>query len=309
MESRAPKVSIVVPVYNAEKYLKKCLDSICSQTLKEFECILVDDGSKDESGKICDDYAAKDCRFIVIHKANGGVSSARNAALDVAKGEYIGFVDSDDWIESNMFQVLYEDAIVTDCEMVICSIAEEPVTFHDCFLSSKEARLTLFSQFGFQGYSPNKLTKRSAIGANRYNTNMSYYEDSEFFFHVLQSCHRIHWKTVPLYHYVKHEESVTSSYGFSPRSFMGLKELFALAEKESDKDIRRAIFGFIYINYLCKATDYVGQRDVDNDYFKTIAPLLKNKEYLYEMTFRQRIWRLVILSDPLKKLYWLIKKV
>ena len=100
--NRVPKVSIIVPVYKVEKYLRKCIDSIINQTLKDIEIILVDDGSPDNCGKICDEYAAKDTRIKVIHKENGGLSSARNAGMEVAEGEYIGFVDSDDWIESDL---------------------------------------------------------------------------------------------------------------------------------------------------------------------------------------------------------------
>ena len=94
-------ISIIVPVYNVEKYLRRCLDSILAQTFTDFECICIDDGSSDGSGKILDEYAEKDFRFVVIHKDNGGVSSARNAGLDVARGEWLAFVDSDDWVEKN----------------------------------------------------------------------------------------------------------------------------------------------------------------------------------------------------------------
>ena len=89
-------VSIVVPIYNVEKYLKKCIDSIINQTYKNIEIILVDDGSTDNCGKICDEYTKTDNRIVVIHKKNGGLSDARNAGLDIAKGKYIAFVDSDD---------------------------------------------------------------------------------------------------------------------------------------------------------------------------------------------------------------------
>lgn len=99
-----PEISIIVPVYNVEKYIRRCLDSIQSQTFDDWECICVDDGTPDNSGKICDEYAAKDSRFVVLHKKNGGVSSARNAGLDAAKGKWICFCDSDDWEESNFFE-------------------------------------------------------------------------------------------------------------------------------------------------------------------------------------------------------------
>ena len=98
MEMTTPVLSIIVPVYNVEKYLARCIDSILAQTFTDFELILVDDGSTDNSGEICDEYAGKDPRIIVIHKENGGVSSARNHGLDIARGEYITFVDSDDQI-------------------------------------------------------------------------------------------------------------------------------------------------------------------------------------------------------------------
>lgn len=103
-------VSIIVPVYNAGAYLPRCIQSICSQTLTEIEVILVDDGSTDSSGKICDEYALKDSRITVIHKKNGGLVSTRQTGLKAASGEYVGFVDSDDWIEPDMYQSLYNTA-------------------------------------------------------------------------------------------------------------------------------------------------------------------------------------------------------
>lgn len=107
----SPKISIIVPVYNVEKYIRRCLDSIAGQTFTDWECICVDDGTPDASGKICDEYAQKDGRFVVIHKENGGVSSARNVGLDVAKGEYVTFCDSDDWVEKEMLEVFYNTAL------------------------------------------------------------------------------------------------------------------------------------------------------------------------------------------------------
>ena len=104
------KVSVIVPVYNVEDYIRECLDSLINQTLTDIEIILVDDGSKDLSGTICDEYAKKDCRIKVIHKENGGQSSARNAGLKVSTGEYILFVDSDDYIVENTLETLLNEA-------------------------------------------------------------------------------------------------------------------------------------------------------------------------------------------------------
>lgn len=128
-------ISIVVPVYNVEKYLKKCIDSLVSQTLNDIEIILVDDGSEDSSGKICDEYANRDNRIRVIHKKNGGLSDARNAGIQEATGEYIGFIDSDDWVTRDMYRSLYDVAINNDADIVQCNFIKvfsnnEP-TYHD----------------------------------------------------------------------------------------------------------------------------------------------------------------------------------
>ena len=101
-----PAISIIIPVYNAEKYLRRCIDSVLSQSFTDFELILVDDGCKEKSPQICDEYASQDTRVRVIHKANGGVSAARNDGLDIAKGEYITFIDSDDWVERDYLSTL-----------------------------------------------------------------------------------------------------------------------------------------------------------------------------------------------------------
>ena len=119
------KVSIIVPVYRAEKVLRRCLDSILNQTYKNIELILIDDGSPDISGKICDDYADKDSRVVVIHKKNAGVAAARNSGLDIATGEYCTFVDSDDYIEPFMYEHMMKIAMQYDCEVVMCDCVKE----------------------------------------------------------------------------------------------------------------------------------------------------------------------------------------
>lgn len=115
-----PLVSIVVPVYNVEDYLTECVESLLAQTLTEIEIILVDDGSTDRCPSICDDYAERDARIKVIHKKNGGLSDARNAGLAICKGEYIGFVDSDDTVESDMYELLYCNAKKYEADISMC---------------------------------------------------------------------------------------------------------------------------------------------------------------------------------------------
>lgn len=119
-----PKISVIVPVYNVAPYLKKCVDSIINQTFTDIEIILVDDGSTDESGTICDQYAQKDSRVKVIHKPNGGLSDARNSGLEVCSGEYIGFVDSDDWISPDMYETLIHFAVKEDLDVAMCGVLD-----------------------------------------------------------------------------------------------------------------------------------------------------------------------------------------
>jgi len=116
-----PQISIIVPVYNVEPYLRKCIDSIITQTFTDFECILIDDGSPDNCPAICDEYAAKDNRLFVIHQKNAGVSAARNAGLDIAQGELTGFVDSDDWLEPFALEKLYNKQKETNADIVVGS--------------------------------------------------------------------------------------------------------------------------------------------------------------------------------------------
>ena len=115
-------VSIIVPVYNVEKYLKRCLDSLINQTLSNIEIICINDGSKDCSGNILTEYALKDERIIVIDQENAGVSIARNVGMEVAKGEYIGFVDSDDWVDLDYFEKLYNSAKQNNCDIAVAGV-------------------------------------------------------------------------------------------------------------------------------------------------------------------------------------------
>lgn len=115
----SPKISIIIPVYNTEKYISRCVNSVIAQTFRDIEIILIDDGSIDNSGRICDEFAVRDARVHVIHQQNAGVSAARNAGIDAATGEWIGFVDSDDWIDANTYEVAYKVACEQNADMVV----------------------------------------------------------------------------------------------------------------------------------------------------------------------------------------------
>ena len=161
-----PLISIVVPVYNVEKFLCTCLDSILSQTYTNWEAILVDDGSKDNSGKISDEYAQKDHRIKVLHKQNGGVSDARQAGLDAAKGEYIIHADPDDWVEPKMLEELLHKAKEENADMVICDTIWEKGTITELHIerpTSLDNEIILCDLFDgkIHGSCWNKLVRRS----------------------------------------------------------------------------------------------------------------------------------------------------
>ena len=129
MSGREPKISVIVPVYKVEPYLRKCLDSIVNQTYRNLQIILVNDGSPDKCGAICDEYAAGDRQIEVVHQENGGLSAARNTGLKLANGDYIGFVDSDDWIELDMYEYLLANALKYQADIAVCGRVERYKTY------------------------------------------------------------------------------------------------------------------------------------------------------------------------------------
>lgn len=210
-----PKVSVIVPVYNAEKTLHRCVDSILAQTFSDFELILINDGSIDGSRKICDDYALKDFRVVVIHKENGGVSSARNKGLDVAQGEWITFVDSDDEYYDNTSLSLLHSQISENIGFIIggyvcCDEKGEIVyTINDNrekIISSIDGIRTYYNPiyYRYLGYTWIKLYNRAIITQNnlRFNEQIAYNEDG--LFHI-QYCSVMNGKiklfTQPFYKY------------------------------------------------------------------------------------------------------------
>lgn len=188
-----PKVSVIVPVYKAESYLHRCMDSLLAQTFTDFEVLLVDDGSPDCSGEICDEYAKKDTRVKVFHKENGGVSSARNIGLEYAKGEWIAFVDSDDWVESDFLEVFR--SLSDDVDMIHCGLQleEKPGKFVRYFVFHHKQRIKpieLLTPAYFSSCSVSYFYKRSLINCSglKFCTAIKYSEDRQFIIKYLSSC-------------------------------------------------------------------------------------------------------------------------
>ena len=208
-----PKISIIVPVYKVEKYLHKCIDSILAQTFKDFELILVDDGSPDNCGKICDEYAKRDNRIVVVHKENGGQASARNRGIDIARGDYIGFVDSDDWIEADMYEVLYNICDTYGCDIANCSSiihfknrtqinGGHKLTIH----TREEAMKVMLEGELYDEVVWTKLIKRDLLNDIRFKEGIMY-EDTDFTYKVIDKANSIGCIGEAKYNYIKREES------------------------------------------------------------------------------------------------------
>lgn len=216
------KVSIIVPIYNAQKTLERCIESILNQDFSDFELLLIDDGSKDDSGKICDVYAKKDHRVRVIHKENSGVSASRNLALQEAKGEYLQFLDADDWITPNATRLLVESLEQNHCDMVIADfyrVIKERLSHkgsidEDGVLSREEfANFMMENPADFYyGVLWNKLYKKSIIEKQQLcmNPKISWCEDFMFNLEYIRHCENIFVLQVPIYYYVKTKGSLVS---------------------------------------------------------------------------------------------------
>lgn len=215
MNHDKPLISIIVPVYNVADYLPRCLDSIVAQTYRALDIILIDDGSTDHSGDICDQYALTDCRIRVVHQPNGGQSSARNAGLDVAKGDYIAFVDSDDMVSADYIEVMYRNLIDYDADISEVAFVKCPpdqaavldITSHTTYqYSSEEAIESTLYQKRLDTGVWCKLFKRELFDNVRFVVGVLY-EDLEIIPRLYVKCGKIVWSGRQLYYYTTRNNS------------------------------------------------------------------------------------------------------
>ena len=222
-----PTVSIIVPVYNAEQTLRRCIDSILAQAFTDFELLLVDDGSRDSSGAICDEYAARDSRIQVIHKENSGVSSSRNLAIDRAQGTYLQFLDSDDWITPDATSSLVRAAQEHQCDLVISDfyrvvgerVSRKGDIDEDTVLSREDYAAHMMENPAdfYYGVLWNKLYRREIVERYhlRMNPDISWCEDFMFNLEYIRHGERFYALQVPIYYYVKTKGSLVSTQGLS----------------------------------------------------------------------------------------------
>ena len=250
-------ISVIVPVYNVEKYLDACVKSIINQTYKKLEIILVDDGSTDNSPSMCDEYKKKDDRIKVIHKINGGLSDARNAGLDIATGKYVTFIDSDDIIDCNFVKLLYDKLRESECDICVCRFDRfkkvediEKVEYPSSYdvVSSKDYYEKVLYQKDHTLYSSSscpKLYKSRIFRKNRFLKG-KINEDNIILDDVVNEASRICVYDAKMYHYRINEGSITNS-TFKIASLYIIEYYKQLLKKyESDDTIKAALITMLY---------------------------------------------------------------
>lgn len=232
-------ISIIVPVYKTEKYLARCLESIIHQTYKNIEIILIDDGSPDNSGRLCDEYAQLDTRIKVIHKENGGVSSARNIGLKYANGQYVTFVDSDDWIELDMYEKLLSKLKEQNVDIVRCgyykdegkSVKKEDFIFqNDIRIDLVKKRREIINLYAcgkmYAGICFILVKKEIIDKINNFNSGIALGEDLLFDIELICVASSIYMYNERFYHYYTNIESATQNLEFTTRNIVDLSALY-----------------------------------------------------------------------------------
>ena len=296
-------ISIIVPVYNVESFIEKCIQSIIHQTYSNLEIILVDDGSTDNSGKICDMWEKKDKRIKVIHKINGGLSSARNAGLAASSGKYIGFIDSDDYVDSDMYELLHEKCVQYFCDICICGhyVETSDGTFIEAEKNDGELILYKDNEAFFKtikdeirSFAWDKLYKRELFCDFEY-PNLSYHEDVASTHILIDKAENIVQINKAKYHYIRNDKSIShqishNKYFDSARAFISRNEYVRLNHRGSYENI---------FKYNAKFIVEMGVNGI-NKYIRTFGVFPTEFEDIYRYYREEKRGLLRNISFPLK---------
>lgn len=299
------KISVIIPIYKVEKYLNRCVESVVNQSYQNLEIILVDDGSPDNCPKLCDDWAEKDKRIKVIHKENGGLSDARNAGMDEMSGEYVFFVDSDDWIHKDTLKILMmfqnrQDVDIVECKALPTSkeVTDDQIDVENIALSvldTKEAMASLLREMPLKQTVWNKLYKRNIVEGIKFEVG-KYHEDEFWTYQVLDRAKKILFVDVELYYYYQRQDSIMGQ-AFS------LKRLDAIEGRYK----RLEMFKENYLELVSEAKEnltflimYYGQQALKSDdvqgkkYFTIAQEYLKKiritAQDLNQMSVTHKVW-------------------
>lgn len=305
------KISIIIPVYQVEKYIKRCLDSILSQTYSNLEIILIDDGSRDMSGKICDEYAIKDSRIKVIHQDNAGVSAARNKGLDICTGDYITFVDSDDFLEPFMYEKMMEKVTEYNCDVVMCDcvkddgVAQTPYThniragFYDYNQLKEEyyPHLLMMENVEYPATISNWLLlfRREIASSIRYIEGVRYSEDLLFGVQLLYNAKSFYYmKDEYYYHYWMNNES--ASHTFKKDKWKDYITLYN-ASQNIFKD-NKVILNQTYIMLLFFMYNYINDvilfKELNTNEKLLLIENILNDDYIIKLFKKIKISKLLI---------------
>ena len=306
-------ISIIVPIYNVELYLEKCINSILNQTFKNFELLLVNDGSTDNSGEICDKYARVDNRIKVIHKENGGLSSARNEGLKNALGEYFAFVDSDDYIDYRMYETLFGLIKENQADISICNfirqyngkIEYKEDTYIMNIFNTEEALQEMFKGNLYRFSVCNKLFHKRCFSGVIFPEGRIH-EDLSTSYRLFSNAKKVVYTNFPGYIYVKREESIlTSSYSEKRlQAFIGWDEIIEYISKRHPVVMNRAYECYVYtcLNHISEIIIQV------NDDIKKIRFLdfIRKKQIKYlkyimfnvELNFKIKLHIIIFIISP-----------
>lgn len=297
MSIEKPLVSIIIPVYNTEIFLEECVKSCVQQDYENLEIILVDDGSTDGSGQLCEQLADKNNRVIVYHKENGGLSDARNYGLNKSQGKYIVFVDSDDMISKTMISILYKELVQNRGDIAVCDLAhfidgDSPRyggKWQIDILSSNDAIKEMLYQKKISTSSCGKMYRKSAIGEERFVKGQRF-EDNDFLFRVFRKNKFIISVDAKLYGYRHRTKSITtSSFSKSDFDIIEIGKKIINEAKEMDEDVKKAIRSYQCANSL--------------RIYLTVTPKYYNNEkYDYCLKYlKDNAWRVIKDKNSRKK--------
>lgn len=299
------KISVIVPIYNVEEYLKDCLDSIVSQSYTNLEILLVDDGATDKSGAICDEYQRRDSRFRAIHQVNSGLSGARNRGLLEATGEYIGFVDSDDYIERDFFDILISQMKKTNTDIVVCGYQtfgrteEENTIIEPGVYDTHELIAELLQNDSMPCYVWNKLYKRAVFQGISFPTGRRY-EDVWVMHLIFMNAKRISVINDTIYHYRLRRGSITDLTRLNDS-----KELLESFEKRV-ADFKGTEFEYpsargemVLVRRL--TLEMLDERIVDKDYVSLLMETGRRiwKEYFWKFGWREKVQNTLFCLSPM----------
>lgn len=303
-------ISIIIPIYKVELYIDKCIESILKQTWKNIEVILVDDGSPDKCGQICDEYAKKDTRIKVIHKDNGGLSDARNAGVEVATGNYIGFVDSDDWIDENFYEQLIDKMKKTGADIVAAGVKkvwedgkmEIMTPFQEIQLSNQEAMKAIIEESFLKQPVWYKLY-RADVAQVKFKKGVLH-EDNYWSYQVIAKANKVVVMPEPYYYYRQRSNSIMSSQ-YSEKRLAAIdskvqRQNFLLQEypELTDLGCMEMLFAACYQGILIrKNTEKEKRKELFEKIKKMIMEYELSKEGYEKLKITHKIWYKIIRKD------------